>query len=236
MEEVTAISDYALMAVDEPEPWDRRADESANDFHSFTIYRNLGAKRTFATTARTLGILPANVFTRAKEYDWRDRAAAWDFYMDRIFQAELVERQRVLAKTQFEMAEKSLKALNAPVEALLAKMEADPEGTMAEFGAKDIARLLKMAQDSIRLIPATFSAQRLALGQPTDITEKTETRNINYSDPQRIGEVLDVLHEAGVLDAFVNPGEAGSIIDAEVVEVDDDRSDTEADSLPDSSQ
>ena len=236
MKEVTMISEYALSAVDEPEPWDRQPKESATDYHSFVVYRNMGAKRSYSATARTIGVTPGNMGKRAHKFDWRSRAEAWDYYMDRIFQAELVERQRLLARTQFEMAEKALVALNAPVEALLTKMETDPEATMAEFGAKDIARLLKMSQDSIRLMPATFSAQRLALGQPTDITERTENRNINYSDPQRIGEVLDVLHEAGVLDAFVNKGEAGPIIDAEVVEVDDDRSDTEADSLPDSSQ
>jgi len=230
------ISEYALTAVDEPEPWDRQADESAIQYHSFVTYRNLGAKRSYSATARNLGLTPAAITKRAHEYDWQSRAEAWDFYMDRIFQAELVERQRLLAKSQFEMAEKALFALNAPVDALLAKMEADPEGTMTEFGAKDIARLLKMAQDSIRLMPATFTAQRLALGQPTDITEKTETRNINYNDTQRIGEVLDVLHEAGVLDAFIDPGSSGPIIDAEVVEVDDGGPDTEADSVPDSPQ
>lgn len=230
------ISDYALKAVDDPELWDRQPDESAIEFHSFTVYRNLGVKRTYSATARTLGVDSSNLSKRANQYNWPKRAEAWDYYMDRIFQAELVERQRLLAKTQFEMAEKSLLALNAPVEALLTKMEVDPEGTMAEFGAKDIAKLLKMSQDSIRLIPTVFAAQRLSLGQPTDITEKTETRNINYSDPQRIGEVLDVLHEAGVLDAFIDSGETGPIIDAEVVEVDDDRPDIEADSIPDSPQ
>ncbi len=236
MEEVTMISDYALTAVDEPEPWDRLPEESAANFAAFVIFRGLGPKRSYVATARHLGVAASNIGTTGRAYNWQNRAEAWDYYIDRVQQAEIAERQSRLAKDQFDMAHDALKAANAPVKALLHRMETDPEGTMAEFGAKDLAKLLKMAQDSIRLMPVLMTAQRLALGQPTGITEKTETRNINYNDSQRIGEVLDVLHEAGVLDAFVNPGEAGSIIDTEAVEVDDDRSDTEADSLPDSPQ
>jgi hypothetical protein len=233
------VSEFALIAIDEPEPWDRQGDESAHDFASFTVYRNLGPKRTYAATARVLGVTStSNLSKKATLHNWQDRAEAWDFYIDRIRQAEIAERQSRLAKEQFDLASKALEAANVPVKALLDRMETDPEGVLAEFGAKDITKLLKMAQDSIRLMPTVMAAQRLALGQPTEITEVTETHNVNYNDAQRIGEVLDVLNEAGVLAAFVGSGATGEIIDAEAVEVDDDRPDTEpeADSLPSGSE
>lgn len=229
------MAELHLVEIDPPEPWERQPSESASDYHSFVVYRNLGPKRTFAAVARNLGVTPSRISFLASENEWKTRAEAWDFYMDRIFQAELAERQRLLAKEQFDIASQALNALNAPVQALLTKMEVDPEGTMAEFGAKDLAKLMRMAQDSIRLIPQIMSSQRLALGQPTDITEKTETHNINYNDSQRIGEVLDVLQDVGVLDAFTGARTSGPIIDAEVVEMDDDPADAETDGVHDRS-
>lgn len=225
---------HELLAVDEPEPWDRQIKEPPEAYYAFTVYRNFGPKRTYAATARSVGILPTSVSKYADQYDWHSRVEAWDFYMDRIFQAELAERQRHLAKHQFELLADALKALNAPVQALLTKMEVDAAGVLKEFSAKDLTKLMKVAQDSIRLMPNLLSSQRLALGQPTEISERTETHNVNYNDAERIGEILDVLHQAGVLDAFTGEGQAGEVIDAEVVEMDDGAALAQADSLHDS--
>lgn len=227
-------SEFALVAVDEPEPWDKQIKEGSTAYYAFTVYRNLGPKRTYAAVARSIGVSPQTVSKYADQYDWQSRAEAWDFYMDRIFQAELAERQRHLAKHQFEMAQDALKALNAPIQALLTRMEADPAGVASEFGAKDLAKLMKIAQDSIRLMPNLMTSQRLALGQPGEISERRETHTVTTNDSERIGEILDVLHQVGALDAFTGEGEVGEIIEAEVVEMDDGGAVAQTDSVHDS--
>lgn len=229
-------SEFDLVALDDPNPWDRRRDEPADAFWAFTSYRNAGPKRTKAVVAREFGLSAGAITAWSADYDWNSRVQAWDYYQDRIFQAEIAESQRETARRHAKLAEDALTALRTPVQALLTRLETEPEAVLAEFGAKDLMRLMKTAQDSIKIMPALMGAERLALGQPSDVTERTETHNVNYNDAQRIGEVLDVLKDAGVLDAFMASGGAGEIIDAEVVEMDDDRSDTETDRIPASTQ
>ncbi len=226
------MSEFEITALDEPEPWDRQLQETSDQFLAFTTYRGLGPKRTFAQTARDMGLHAATVAKMAEDHHWKDRIIAWDFYQDRVFQAEITEHTRTMARRHVRMAEESLKALQAPVEAMNKWMEENPEEAASAFAATDpktAARLLKQVQDSSKIYPSIINAERLAVGQPTDVTEHTE--NINYGDAERIGEVLDVLQATGVLDAILGKGEGGEIVDAEIVGVDDDRADDETDGL-----
>ena len=225
-------SEYDLVALDDPNPWDKRRDEPADAFYGFASYRNAGPKRKKNVVAREFGVSPGTITAWSADYDWSSRVQAWDYYQDRIFQAEIAESQREMARKQVRFADRALVALSAPIDALLQRLETDPEAVMAEFGAKDIMRLMKTAQDSAKIYPAMFGAERVAIGQPSDVTERNETHTVNYNDTQRIGEVLDVLKDAGVLAAFLASGGAGEIIDAEAVEMDDGGSVVETDSLP----
>ena len=231
-------TELSLVSLDEPETWDRQYGETSEGFAKFVVYRNLGPRRTQAAVARSFGLNANTLSNLAVQHNWKQRAEDWDYYLDKIRQAEMAERQSRLAMEQFNLASNALKAVNAPVMALLDRMETDPDGVLLEFGAKDLTKLLKLSQDSIRLMPNLLAAQRVALGQPTEITERTENVNVNYNDAKRIGEVLDVLNEAGVLDAFIGKGSSGEIIDAESVEVDDDGSlrQSETDSIPSSTE
>jgi len=226
------MSDFEITALDEPEPWDRQLQETSDEFLAFTTYRGFGPKRTFAQTARDMGLNAGSISKMAADHRWRDRVVAWDFYQDRIFQAEVAEHTRKMARRHVEMAEQSLRALRAPVEAMNKWIEENPDEVAAAFSANDAktaGRLLKMVQESSKIYPAIINAERLAVGSPTDITEHTE--NINYGDAERIGEVLDVLQATGVLDAILGNREGGEIVDAEIVRVDDDRADDETDGL-----
>lgn len=225
-------SEYDLVALDDPNPWDQRRDESSNAFHTFTAYRNAGPKRKKGTTAREMGVTAGTISMWSADYDWSSRVQAWDYYQDRIFQAEIAESQRETARRHAKLSSDALTALRTPVRALLERMETDPDAVLAEFGAKDLMKLMRVAQDSIKIMPALMGAERLALGQPSEVTERNETHTVNYNDAQRIGEVLDVLKDAGVLDAFLASGGAGEIIDAEAVEMDDGGAVLETDSLP----
>ena len=228
------MSDFEITALDEPEPWDRQLQETSDQFLAFTTYRGFGPKRTYAQTARDLGLQPGSISKMAADHRWKDRVVAWDFYQDRIFQAEIAEHTRMMARRHVEMAEESLVALRAPAQAMVKWMEENPDEVDAAFGVngddkKAAARLLRQVQDSSKIYPSIINAERLAVGSPTDITEHTE--NINYGDAERIGEVLDVLQATGVLDAILGKGEGGEIIDAEIVGVDDDQTDDQADGL-----
>lgn len=229
------MTEFELSEMDEPEPWDRQLSETSDQYLAFVTYRNMGPKRTFAQVARELSLSPGHIHKMAADHSWTERTAAWDYYQEKIFQAELAEHSRQMARRHVEMATSSLEALRAPVDALIRKMEKDPEAAMEAFDLVDLTKLMKMVQDSAKIIPTVMSAERLATNQPTEISEHTENRNINYGDSERLGEVIDVLRTTGVLASLLGEREAGEIIDAEAVEMDDDYSDAEADSLPSSS-
>jgi hypothetical protein len=226
------MSEFEITQLDDPEPWDRQRGEPSDDFLAFTTFRNMGPKRTKAQVARELGLTPGTVSQIALENRWDNRVVAWDYYQERIFQAELAELQRQMAHEHIGMTEDALKALRAPIDSMLAKLDDDPDAFTDAFSPKDLLKLMKAVQDSAKLLPSIMNAQRLATNQPTSISEHTENQNIHYADAERLGEVVDVLASTGVLDAIVGAGTPREVIDAEAVEVDDGGSDAEADSLP----
>lgn len=231
---ILGVSQYELLGLDDPEPWDRQIAETAEEYLAFVTYRNMGPKRTQAQTARELTLSAGHVSRLAADHSWNERAMAWDFYQEKIFQAELAEYSRQMARRQLELVDRSMRALRAPIDALLTRLETEPEVTMQEFSLTDLNRLMKMVQDSSKIIPGLMAAERLATNQPTNITEHTENQNLNYGDAERIGEVLDVLRSTGVLASILGEGATGEIVDAEAVEVDDGEANSQADSLPSS--
>lgn len=217
-----------LVALDELEPWEKRPEEEQRDYLLFCIYRNMGPSRTYAATAREARVSASTISHLANTHDWNVRSDAWDFYMDRVFQAEMAERQRIMAREQMRVAQEALEVLQIPVQAMRQKVIDDPEA----LTGKDAGKLMKIAQDSIRLMPSIMEAERRSVSQPSQPGKNLESENINYGDAERIADVLSILKNIGVLDAFVNSTGVGEIIEAEVVEVDDDRPDTEANRLP----
>lgn len=220
------------MGLDDPEPWDRQLSETAEEYLAFVTFRNMGPKRSFAQTARELTLSAGHISKMAADHAWTERVTAWDYYQEKIFQAELSEYSRQMARRQLEMVDKSMRALQAPIDALLTKMQTEPETMMAEFSLVDLTRLMRMVQDSSKILPGLMAAERLATNQPTHITEHNENQNVNYGDAERIGEVLDVLRSTGVLAAILGEGALGEIVDAETVEMDDGDPVDQADSLP----
>jgi hypothetical protein len=75
-----------------PLPWERLLAESPKAFHAFGTFRDLGAKRSYAETARALGKHESQVRRWASQFDWRARAHAWDLAQSR--EVELLVRQQ----------------------------------------------------------------------------------------------------------------------------------------------
>ncbi len=220
-------TDYELAAVDELEPWEKQPGEDQRDYLAFCIYRNMGPSRTYAATAREMHLSAKTVSELAHKHNWIDRSDAWDFYQDRVFQAEMRERQRHMAQEQMRVAKEALEILELPVRAMRQKVAEDPEA----LSNQEVTKLMKIAQDSIRLMPGIMEAERKTMVQPST-PDRPESETINYGDTERIADILSIFKGLGVLDALVNKAGAGEVIDAQVVEMDDDRPDSETDSLP----
>jgi hypothetical protein len=60
-----------------PQPWERRREESPEAYQAFVTYRDL-AKHSFVGAAKALGKSPSLLRRWARLYDWKDRVWAWD--------------------------------------------------------------------------------------------------------------------------------------------------------------
>jgi hypothetical protein len=68
------------------------------------------------------------------------------------------------------------------------------------------------------------NAERLALGQPSEIVQHEGEVKQTYEirEPDRLASVLAVLHQAGAIPPALAGGRTGEIIDAEDYEIHDD--------------
>lgn len=85
-------------------PWDKRRNETPKAFHAFTHYREAGPLRSLRKTAAALECSASLLNNWSAEHDWVDRAGAWDGYLDRERQAELVEEAKAMHRRHAAIA------------------------------------------------------------------------------------------------------------------------------------
>jgi len=106
-----------------------------------------------------------------------------------------------------------------PIDALTIAMS-DNEEFIADLTNMDKKKLISLANLAARTIPSLMAAERLSRGMPTEIvTGVVEHQHVVSVERDQIGNVLEVLGQAGVLDVGNANSGTGDIIDAEVVEV-----------------
>jgi hypothetical protein len=76
-------------------PWDRMTREGARSFAAFSKFLELGPDRTLKQTALETGIPENKVRTLSAQWNWRDRALAWE---DHLAEEQRKRAERVLTK------------------------------------------------------------------------------------------------------------------------------------------
>lgn len=157
---------------EQPDPWEQQDGEPSRCYRAFSIYRDLGPKRTLIEACRriypnwkranesSVGAL-GRVREWAKKYRWEDRSLAWDRKCDQEARNAHLEEIREVAKRQATQARQISAALQAPVIEFLRKIQSDPE--YLEEIAKDPVMLLKAVGLAGKHIPAVQQAERRAL-------------------------------------------------------------------------
>lgn len=105
---------------DQMEPWDKRTSESNKSYMAFLTFRNIGPLRTLKQAATAFyGDYTESRYKRiqawARQFDWKDRAAAWDRHvLDRralereVASREMADRQAATARLFEEKAKEFL--------------------------------------------------------------------------------------------------------------------------------
>jgi len=178
-----------------PARWERQPNESPEAFHAFTLYRDGGPKRSLDGVSRALrgegqpsallllGGKPASgapnerrrsgrVSQWSRDWDWVERAAAWDSVVDtRVRERQLDDIER-MARRQAQHAELMMSVLMRPVVELAQALQ-DPNRAVA-LATAPIGDLYEMALDAAAKLPRVQEAERLARGvRVLDAKDKT---------------------------------------------------------------
>jgi hypothetical protein len=104
-------------------PWDRMPGESENSYVHFLTYRDLGQDRTIAKAADRAHKSRDHFHRIATQWQWINRAGAWDVEQHRLFSAkaadqrtEMIERHARLGRSIMSIVEARL--LTIPIDAL----------------------------------------------------------------------------------------------------------------------
>ena len=217
----------SLRAVPSPnpdylEPWTRQPDEQDKAWEKFEWYRNLGPIRTLRQVAAHFDNTLGYIEKLSLKYDWVSRASAFDHHEDQLYQLRRQQAIRDMADRHSEQLINALEALQLPYQALLRKLEAEPD-LIDKLADRNVKQLLQMATSAARVVPGMMAAERVVRGMPSERVEVTgQVTHVHTPDRSAIDEIVATLQRAGAFDGRNDPSAAlgaGEIVEGEVVEV-----------------
>lgn len=206
------------------EPWNRLEDETDLAWEYFRFFRNMGPKRSLGATAEEYGLSVRTLHKYSSEFDWTARAGAYDRHMDRVYQEEYVEGVREMSRRHATHLVTAIETLVEPFQELARRKDRDQESFYAELGEVGLSRLFDLAIKASKAVAPMMTAERLARGAPTEITEVQGEviHDHQLSSDDQLARVLALLERAGVIHGAVGEADGAPALEAEIVEMDDD--------------
>lgn len=148
---MSLVSAVAHSKVLHPNPWERQQREPMTAYHAFCVYRNLGPTRTITRTAAEILKSESYLSRLSVQWNWRERAMAWDDHKDTLVRAaeisesiEAGKRQARVAQKAIELSEKALDALIETPE----KISPRDAAQLLDIGTKVERRALGMDESA----------------------------------------------------------------------------------------
>lgn len=122
-------------------PWERQKGESEKAYEAFSIYRDMGEKRTIVAVVKRLEKSRSLIDRWKDRWEWTERVRAYDNDLEKEARAKAIKDRKDMTERHIGIAmqfqKKALEALKSlPVE---------------DMSAKDIKEFIKMATDLERL-------------------------------------------------------------------------------------
>lgn len=135
------------------QPWDILTGENPRQFAAFTLYRDLGPERTFEMVRRETGYGQGSFTRMYKKWNWKERALAWDLYLDR-------QRQGLVKNASHNMSQRQA-GLGRRMQTLAEKRIAQIEQSDELINSLSVTDAVRLASEGVRI-------ERLAEGETTD--------------------------------------------------------------------
>jgi hypothetical protein len=190
------------------EPWLRLNDEPVRQWRAFVAYRDLGQQRSLTMAADIAGESPRTVINWSKVWEWTYRVQKFDRYIDQIAATRV-------ASTHATMLERHASiALALQEKALLRLASMDPEELTASQTLAFLKEAVQIERDSReRLLEVAPQ-----ISQASDEIELAAQQQ----DSDWMGQLINVMAEAGALPEGVTLEQASEIIEGSAVAVEDD--------------
>lgn len=140
-------------------PWERRGGESVQAFAAFSLYLEMGVKRSLQAVSQELSKSRTLISRWSSAYQWVERCRAWDDYLQREARKAAVQEVREMNRRHIQLAS-TLQAT-----ALQAIQEAGAD----IIDQKNLAPILKLATALER---ESREAEVTALGGSVEADER----------------------------------------------------------------
>ena len=179
----------------EIDPWERQPGETDKAFSVFVTYRDAGPSRSLRKTASALGRELTQLADWSVRWGWQVRVRAWDDEMDRVRRQAALAETEAMAVRHARQARAAQDAAMAPVRAVLERMRSDP-GWVEELEKLPLADAVGLALTAARQLPPLQVSERLARGEPTEITSVEVS--VGPSSREDLGRVVEALGRVGL--------------------------------------
>jgi hypothetical protein len=144
-------------------PYERLKGEGAKAYEAFSTYRDLPiAERSLTAVSQRLGKNRSLCARWSSQFQWRDRATAWDDHQDHIRRARRAAEREKMYDRQLQGCQLMSQALMRPAYALTKRTQANPDA-FAETSAAELAKLVSF---NARALPGIYKEERALLGTP----------------------------------------------------------------------
>ncbi len=185
--------------------WLQQAKETGVAYKAFTVYRDFQPhERTLVKTAAFLKKDSSTIEKWSSRWSWVRRSREYDIEKERVMLVANLAEIHGMRQKQAEDASTQSRALTAPADALLLELEKDPDlfanairNEKGEVVHSRLVELVGMVVSSARVLPALTDVERLARGEPTQITDHrvTDGRMIAdeiFKDPETRRKALEL--------------------------------------------
>ena len=122
-------------------PWERQKGESEKAFEAFSIYRDMGEKRTLTAVAEQLRKSDSLIWRWKDRWDWFERVRAYDNDLEKEARAKPIKDRKDMPSRHIGIAMQLQKKALEALQGL----------SVQDMTAKDIKEYIKMATDLERL-------------------------------------------------------------------------------------
>jgi hypothetical protein len=186
--------------------WDRQANESLKSFMLFRVYRDLGLNRSIKEACERTGRKFSYALKLATQYKWRERAEAYELFLDKKRQQIKMKEIDEMNKRHSNHSQAIENALIVPVEKFINNFKSKYGENFENMTLKDILFYIYKTAEKF---PSLVDTERKARGVPTDISKQNIdlTSNgstipfnvsieINGEDSPLLNKVLNDIKEA----------------------------------------